>query len=93
MRDKWMNIGFEEDELKPYNEPLPDLSDQLRIGKLVNCIFGNTTQLRLLSDLLCLAFTKMKEDEKSLYIHRQNPYIFLIFYVPYFLKFFNPNHK
>jgi len=29
-----MNIGFEEDELKPYNEPLPDLSDQYRIGKL-----------------------------------------------------------
>ncbi len=33
MKDKWMNIGFEEDELKPYNEPLPDLNDQMRIGK------------------------------------------------------------
>lgn len=33
MKDKWMNIGFEEDELKPYNEPLPDLNDQGRIGK------------------------------------------------------------
>lgn len=35
MRDKWMNIGFEEDELKPYNEPLPDLSDQLRIEYMI----------------------------------------------------------
>jgi MAP/microtubule affinity-regulating kinase len=32
MKDKWMNIGFEaDDELKPYTEPLPDLSDQSRI--------------------------------------------------------------
>lgn len=34
MKDKWMNIGFEEDELKPYTEPMPDLNDQMRIGKL-----------------------------------------------------------
>ena len=35
MKDKWMNIGFEEDELKPYNEPMPDLNDQSRIGKFI----------------------------------------------------------
>lgn len=29
-----MNIGFEEDELKPYTEPMPDLNDQMRIGKI-----------------------------------------------------------
>lgn len=28
-----MNMGYEEDELKPYIEPLPDLKDQKRIGK------------------------------------------------------------
>lgn len=33
MKDKWMNMGYEEDELKPYVEPLPDLKDQKRIGK------------------------------------------------------------
>lgn len=32
MRDKWMNIGFEDDELKPYVEPSPDTLDPLRIG-------------------------------------------------------------
>lgn len=34
MKDKWMNIGFDDDELKPYVEPEPDLSDQIRIGML-----------------------------------------------------------
>ncbi|XP_058174010.1 MAP/microtubule affinity-regulating kinase 3-like isoform X2 [Anopheles ziemanni] len=33
MKDKWMNMGYEDDELKPYIEPLPDLKDQKRIGK------------------------------------------------------------
>ncbi|XP_055692477.1 serine/threonine-protein kinase MARK2 isoform X7 [Lutzomyia longipalpis] len=33
MRDKWMNMGYEEDELKPYTEPVPDLKDPKRIGK------------------------------------------------------------
>lgn len=32
MKDKWMNIGYEEDELKPYTEPEPDFNDQNRIG-------------------------------------------------------------
>ena len=41
MKDKWMNIGFEEDELKPYTEPLPDLSDQLRIGKILIFFFSS----------------------------------------------------
>jgi MAP/microtubule affinity-regulating kinase len=31
MKDKWMNIGYEEDELKPYTEPMPDLNDQSRV--------------------------------------------------------------
>ncbi|KAL7012969.1 hypothetical protein ACKWTF_015120 [Chironomus riparius] len=33
MKDKWMNMGYEDDELKPYVEPQPDLNDQKRIGK------------------------------------------------------------
>ncbi|KFB50199.1 AGAP012064-PA-like protein [Anopheles sinensis] len=35
MKDKWMNMGYEDDELKPYIEPLPDLKDQKRIEALV----------------------------------------------------------
>ncbi|XP_033250420.1 serine/threonine-protein kinase MARK2 isoform X11 [Drosophila miranda] len=32
MGDKWMNMGFEDDELKPYIEPKADLADPKRIG-------------------------------------------------------------
>jgi hypothetical protein len=32
MKDKWMNMGYEEDELKPYVEPEPDYKDLKRIG-------------------------------------------------------------
>ncbi|XP_015251404.1 PREDICTED: serine/threonine-protein kinase MARK2 isoform X10 [Cyprinodon variegatus] len=32
MRDRWMNVGYEEDELKPYIEPQPDYKDPKRTG-------------------------------------------------------------
>ncbi|CAN7999328.1 unnamed protein product [Ixodes hexagonus] len=32
MKDKWMNIGYEEDELKPYLEPETDFGDSKRIA-------------------------------------------------------------
>lgn len=32
MRDKWMNIGYEDDELKPYLEPETDFGDSKRIA-------------------------------------------------------------
>jgi len=35
MKDKWMNMGHEEDELLPYSEPEADLSDLKRIEMLV----------------------------------------------------------
>ncbi|CAH4037448.1 unnamed protein product [Pieris brassicae] len=35
MRDKWMNTGYEEDELRPYVEPQQDFKDHKRIEALV----------------------------------------------------------
>lgn len=32
MKDKWMNLGCEEDELKPYVEPEQDFKEPKRIG-------------------------------------------------------------
>ncbi|KTG03479.1 hypothetical protein cypCar_00011472 [Cyprinus carpio] len=32
MKDRWMNVGHDEEELKPYTEPEPDFSDTKRIG-------------------------------------------------------------
>jgi hypothetical protein len=36
MSDKWMNIGHEDDPLKPYIQPSPDFTDEKRLGKKVN---------------------------------------------------------
>lgn len=37
MKDKWMNLGCEEDELKPYVEPEQDFKEPKRIGiSLIN---------------------------------------------------------
>lgn len=33
MKDKWMNVGYEDEELKPYVEPETDFSDARRMGK------------------------------------------------------------
>ena len=35
MKDKWMNMGHEDDELVPFKEPPPDIGDQRRIDILV----------------------------------------------------------
>ncbi|CAD5113819.1 DgyrCDS2983 [Dimorphilus gyrociliatus] len=32
MKDKWMNTGYEEEELKPFIEPSPEFDDTVRIG-------------------------------------------------------------
>lgn len=32
MKDHWMNVGHEEEELKPYIEPEADFGDSSRIG-------------------------------------------------------------
>ena len=42
MKDKWMNMGHEEDELKPYAEPEVDLSDLKRIEILVGMGYSRT---------------------------------------------------
>lgn len=40
MKDKWMNIGFEEDELRPYIEPDRNMNDAIRIGMLYFYLCG-----------------------------------------------------
>lgn len=35
MKDKWMNMGYEEEELVPFIEPTLDITDQKRIEILV----------------------------------------------------------
>lgn len=42
MKDKWMNVGYEEDELKPYVEPEPDFKDHKRIGMVLMDIYTSS---------------------------------------------------
>ncbi|XP_019960332.1 MAP/microtubule affinity-regulating kinase 3a isoform X22 [Paralichthys olivaceus] len=55
MKDRWINAGFEEDELKPYTEPELDITDQKRIDVMV----GMGYNLEKIQDSLA----KMKYDE------------------------------
>ncbi|XP_072220961.1 MAP/microtubule affinity-regulating kinase 3a isoform X5 [Leuresthes tenuis] len=55
MKDRWINAGFEEDELKPYTEPELDITDQKRIDVMV----GMGYNLDDIQDSLA----KMKYDE------------------------------
>ncbi|XP_063470014.1 serine/threonine-protein kinase MARK1 isoform X9 [Symphalangus syndactylus] len=40
MKDRWMNVGHEEEELKPYTEPDPDFNDAKRIDIMVTMGFA-----------------------------------------------------
>jgi MAP/microtubule affinity-regulating kinase len=35
MKDKWMNINYENDELKPYEEPNQDFNDNSRVDIII----------------------------------------------------------
>ncbi|XP_036429952.1 MAP/microtubule affinity-regulating kinase 3a isoform X4 [Colossoma macropomum] len=55
MKDRWINSGSEEDELKPYTEPETDISDQKRIDVMVGMGYSREEIQESLS--------KMKYDE------------------------------
>ncbi|XP_034532238.1 serine/threonine-protein kinase MARK2 isoform X26 [Notolabrus celidotus] len=40
MRDRWMNVGYEEEELKPYIEPMPDYKDPRRTDVMLQMGFS-----------------------------------------------------
>ncbi|GAU88710.1 hypothetical protein RvY_01351-2 [Ramazzottius varieornatus] len=51
MKDRWMNIGYEDDELKPYIEPETDLSDSERITKLAQMGYSRRETEEALRDM------------------------------------------
>lgn len=55
MKDRWINAGHEEDELKPFVEPELDISDQKRIDIMVGMGYSQEEIQESLS--------KMKYDE------------------------------
>ncbi|KAM9091635.1 MAP/microtubule affinity-regulating kinase 3 isoform 7-T7 [Megaptera novaeangliae] len=55
MKDRWINAGHEEDELKPFVEPELDISDQKRIDIMVGMGYSQ--------DEIQESLSKMKYDE------------------------------
>ncbi|XP_017311783.1 MAP/microtubule affinity-regulating kinase 3 isoform X5 [Ictalurus punctatus] len=55
MKDRWINAGFEEDELKPFMEPELDISDQKRIDIMVGMGYSR--------EEIHESLTRMKYDE------------------------------
>jgi MAP/microtubule affinity-regulating kinase len=45
MKDKWMNINYENDELKPYEEPSQDFNDNYRIEIIIRDSIYNREQV------------------------------------------------
>ncbi|CAM2701408.1 unnamed protein product [Rotaria socialis] len=60
MKDKWMNINYENDELKPYEEPSQDFNDNFRIEIIIRD--GNYTREQVLDSL-----TSRKYDDVMAY--------------------------
>lgn len=52
MKDKWMNLGCEEDELKPYVEPEQDFKEPKRIGMFL--IIYNIKKKLLIIRIICV---------------------------------------
>lgn len=63
-----MNMGYEDDELKPYQEAQPDLNDQKRIGKT-----GTVQQQQYIH------FTPVKVIEVMIWVETLRPEISRIF--------------
>lgn len=91
MGDKWMNMGFEDDELKPYIEPKQDLADPKRIGKTGTVYKTFSHYLLMLIVLLALqrnfknsvfSFFKTSNFDFSIY-----NYIFFTYIYKYLLQF------
>ncbi|XP_072313159.1 MAP/microtubule affinity-regulating kinase 3a isoform X3 [Eucyclogobius newberryi] len=55
MKDRWINSGFDDDELKPYTEPELDITDQKRIDVMVGMGYN--------LDEIQESLAKMKYDE------------------------------
>jgi len=71
MKDKWMNMGYEEDELKPFIEPEPDFKDIKRIG--------TPTSAPSACDKIRVTAIASEEARGNLQIFYFLPYLYIIF--------------
>jgi len=59
MKDKWMNLGCEDDELKPYVEPEQDFKEPKRIGMFNQYlkIINSYLTIKILYVFICFEYT------------------------------------
>jgi MAP/microtubule affinity-regulating kinase len=73
MSDKWMNIGFEMEELKPYIEPHPDISNEERKKKMVQMGYSQKEIQDSLSenkfDEICATYILLGLQDEQLVSH------------------------
>lgn len=60
MKDRWINMGYEDKELRPYKEPSKDDLDQGRIGKC-----GHALARSLFASVPCLWYFLGNSSLKS----------------------------
>ncbi|CAC5383786.1 MARK [Mytilus coruscus] len=68
MRDKWMNVGFEDDELLPYVEPPADVLDPVRIGNNLD-----TDQMLLTVNIMKDRWNNMGYEDRELKPYSEPP--------------------
>uniref|UniRef100_A0A8C5SS84 non-specific serine/threonine protein kinase n=1 Tax=Laticauda laticaudata TaxID=8630 RepID=A0A8C5SS84_LATLA len=86
MKDRWMNVGHEEEELKPYTEPEPDFNDTKRIDIMVTMGFAR--------DEIHDSLVNQKYDEVMatyLLLGRKPLEVIFHFFDLYFKLFFAPS--
>lgn len=79
MKDKWLNVGYDGDELKPHVEPVEDYNDTSRIGErrwgpLPYLALGMTLDpIHLLDSLavICQPFSHVLKTQQHLLIYKE----------------------
>ena len=68
-----MNIGYEDDELKPFVEPLPDINDPVRIGNVQHLyLFGLISHDVLSFSSLFFGLTCIRSCMSTVFAERED---------------------
>jgi len=83
MKDKWMNINYENDELKPYEEPSQDFNDNYRIDIIIRDSIYNREQIldsltsRKYDDIMAFyLLLGIRTNEVKRYLHNSFKFFF-----------------
>jgi len=87
MKDKWMNINYENDELKPYEEPNQDFNDNSRVDIIIRDT--NYKREQVLDSLTSRKYDDIMAFYLLLGVRSNEVTIELIFLLPIHVLFFS----